>query len=164
MSDETIGERIRSVREEHGVNQSELARRSGVARNTINRIEHGHRIPSSETLEKLAMALDVEPGEFFPKARSLQGFDIEALLLEIFTEEPDLTRREALEIAFERATERFKNMSTSTLRAYVERLREKQRTLRDPANFDAYIRTLETREFLEILILAAERQLAGSRG
>src|SRR5215213_3506218 len=162
--DLTIGARIRSVREAAAINQSQLARMSGVARNTISRIEFGHRVPSSETLEKIAMALGVEPGELFPKAESLQGFDLEALLVEIHTEEPDLSRREALEIAFERFTERVKSMPTSSLRAYAQALREKQRTLRAPADFDEYMRTVETREFIELAIMAIERELVGSRG
>jgi transcriptional regulator with XRE-family HTH domain len=159
-----IGRKVRELREEQHLLQADLAERAGISRNTVSRIELGHHLPASDTIEKLAQALQVDVGVFFPKVVSLRDFDIEAFLLEIHTEEPDLTRREALEIAFERFTERFKNMPAATLRAYAAALREKQRTLRDPQNFDEYMRVRETRDFIELAIMAIERELAGSRG
>ena len=55
-------------------------------------------------------------------------------------------------------------MPAPMLRSRIEELREQQRTLRKPADFDQYMRDLESKEFLEIVLLAAERQLAESRG
>jgi transcriptional regulator with XRE-family HTH domain len=53
------GERICRLREAKGVSQKELERRSGLLRCYIERVEHGHTVPSLETLERLAWALDV---------------------------------------------------------------------------------------------------------
>jgi hypothetical protein len=48
-------------------------------------------------------------------------------------------------------------MPAPMLRSRIEELREQQRTLRKPADFDQYMRDLESKEFLEIVLLAAER-------
>jgi transcriptional regulator with XRE-family HTH domain len=60
-----IGRRIRELREERDLSGTELARRSGLTRNSVSRIELGHHMPSAATIEKLARGLDVDPGELF---------------------------------------------------------------------------------------------------
>ncbi len=55
----SIGDHIRDVRWDHRLNQSELARRAGIAQNTLSRIELGLHTPSLATLEKLARAMGV---------------------------------------------------------------------------------------------------------
>jgi transcriptional regulator with XRE-family HTH domain len=59
-----IGQRVREVREDLGMQRTVLARRVGVAENTIYRIETGKRTPSVELLEKIARELRTEPAEF----------------------------------------------------------------------------------------------------
>jgi transcriptional regulator with XRE-family HTH domain len=59
-----IGRRIRVVREDLGMPAAELARRVGVAPNTVWRYESGEREPSMAMLEKIARALRTEPAEF----------------------------------------------------------------------------------------------------
>ena len=54
-----IGERIRKLREAKGISQEELEQRSGLLRCYISRVEHGHTVPSLETLERLAAALEI---------------------------------------------------------------------------------------------------------
>lgn len=54
-----IGERLRTLREAKGLPQSEIERRTGLLRCYVSRVENGHTIPSIETLEKLARALEV---------------------------------------------------------------------------------------------------------
>lgn len=54
-----IGERLRTLREAKGMPQSEIERRTGLLRCYVSRVENGHTIPSIETLEKLARALEV---------------------------------------------------------------------------------------------------------
>ncbi len=54
-----IGERIRGLREARGLPQSEIERRTGLLRCYVSRVENGHTVPSIETLEKLARALEV---------------------------------------------------------------------------------------------------------
>src|SRR5215208_5807141 len=58
-----IGRRIRDVREALGMPAAELARRVGVAPNTVWRYEFGEREPSMAMLEKIAHALRTEPAE-----------------------------------------------------------------------------------------------------
>jgi transcriptional regulator with XRE-family HTH domain len=57
-----VGLRVRELREGRGWTQAELARRAGIRRATVNRIENS-RIKSIdlEVLEKLATALEVHP-------------------------------------------------------------------------------------------------------
>lgn len=51
-----IGERIARLREERGMSQRELKRRTGI---NIWRIEEGWHEPNLATLKKIAKALDV---------------------------------------------------------------------------------------------------------
>src|SRR5215217_2875437 len=62
-----IGRRIRDVREALGMPAAELARRVGVAPNTVWRYEFGEREPSMAMLEKIARALRTEPAELPPR-------------------------------------------------------------------------------------------------
>ena len=54
-----IGTRLRSLREEKGMSQGDIEKSTGLLRCYISRIENGHTIPSLETLERFAGALDV---------------------------------------------------------------------------------------------------------
>lgn len=59
---------IRAHMNAKGWSQEDLANRSGVAKATVSRIlnastSKGHYIPKAPTLNKLAMALDVPPGD-----------------------------------------------------------------------------------------------------
>jgi transcriptional regulator with XRE-family HTH domain len=57
----TLGERIRSRRQERGLSIAELARRSGITQPFLSEIERGRRNPSDEVLERLAQNLDLTP-------------------------------------------------------------------------------------------------------
>lgn len=54
-----IGERLRQLREEKNYSQGDVEKASGLLRCYISRVEHGHTVPSLETLERFAAALDV---------------------------------------------------------------------------------------------------------
>ncbi|HMD84223.1 MAG TPA: helix-turn-helix transcriptional regulator [Terriglobia bacterium] len=54
-----IGTKLRSLREEKGLSQGDIEKSTGLLRCYISRIENGHTIPSLETLERFASALDV---------------------------------------------------------------------------------------------------------
>lgn len=60
-----IGERLRSLRETKNLSQGEIEQRTGLLRCYISRVENGHTVPSVETLEKLARALEVPLHEIF---------------------------------------------------------------------------------------------------
>ena len=54
---------LRTTRERQFLTQADLAKRSGVSRVTINRIEQQLLEPRFSTIRKLARALKVEPAE-----------------------------------------------------------------------------------------------------
>lgn len=54
-----IGERIRELREQKHLSQGDIEERTGLLRCYISRVENGHTMPSLETLERFAGALDV---------------------------------------------------------------------------------------------------------
>jgi transcriptional regulator with XRE-family HTH domain len=63
MSFEVNGQRLRELRVERALSLRALAQRSGVAFDTINKLELGHRPARLTTIRKLADALGVEPKE-----------------------------------------------------------------------------------------------------
>ena len=58
-----VGKNVRSLREEKGWSQEELADRTGLHRTYISGIERGIRNPTVTIIAKMAKQLDVEPGE-----------------------------------------------------------------------------------------------------
>jgi transcriptional regulator with XRE-family HTH domain len=60
-----IGDRLRVIRDEKKLTQGDIEQRSGLLRSYISRVEHGHTVPSVETLEKLARALAVPLYQLF---------------------------------------------------------------------------------------------------
>lgn len=54
-----VGERLRTLRETRNFSQGEIEKRTGLLRCYISRVENGHTVPSVETLEKFARALEV---------------------------------------------------------------------------------------------------------
>jgi transcriptional regulator with XRE-family HTH domain len=60
-----IGERLRALREEKKFSQGEVEKRTGLLRCYISRVENGHTVPSVETLEKFARALEVPMYQLF---------------------------------------------------------------------------------------------------
>ncbi len=54
-----IGDRLRALREERKLSQGAIEKRTGLLRCYISRVENGHTVPSVETLEKLARALEL---------------------------------------------------------------------------------------------------------
>jgi transcriptional regulator with XRE-family HTH domain len=60
-----IGERLRLLRENKELSQGDVERRTGLLRCYISRVENEHTVPSLETLEKLARALEIPLYQFF---------------------------------------------------------------------------------------------------
>jgi transcriptional regulator with XRE-family HTH domain len=54
-----VGYRLRSLREEKKLSQGDIEKRTGLLRCYISRVENGHTVPSVETLEKMARALEL---------------------------------------------------------------------------------------------------------
>ena len=60
-----IGERLRKLRESKKLSQGDVEKRTGLLRCYTSRVEHGHTVPSVETLEKYARAFEVPLYRFF---------------------------------------------------------------------------------------------------
>ena len=54
-----IGRRLRELRQEKGLTAYDVARRSGIHRPNISRMESGKHVPTVDTLDRLARALGV---------------------------------------------------------------------------------------------------------
>jgi transcriptional regulator with XRE-family HTH domain len=63
--DMSIGARIRTLREQKGLSQGDIERMTGLLRCYTSRVENGHTVPSLETLERFAAALDVPLYQLF---------------------------------------------------------------------------------------------------
>jgi transcriptional regulator with XRE-family HTH domain len=68
-----LGERLRARREKLGLRRLDVAQRAGMHRSYIAALEVGLRNPSFENLCRLALALDVDPGELVRGAHLLAG-------------------------------------------------------------------------------------------
>lgn len=65
----TLGNRIRNRREELGLNQVELAKKSKLTQASISRIEGNIIMPKATTLIALAISLDLPPNAFLKEER-----------------------------------------------------------------------------------------------
>lgn len=54
-----IGDKLRELRETKKLSQGDMEKRTGLLRCYISRVENGHTVPSVETLEKMARALEI---------------------------------------------------------------------------------------------------------
>lgn len=72
-----ICDRLRALREEKNLSQGDIEKRTGLLRCYISRVENGHTVPTVETVEKMARALEVPmyrvfyDGEAAPKLENL---------------------------------------------------------------------------------------------
>ena len=60
-----LGESIRKIRQEKGLSQGEMQKRTGILRSYLSRVENGHTVPSLATLQRLASAMGVALADFF---------------------------------------------------------------------------------------------------
>jgi transcriptional regulator with XRE-family HTH domain len=58
-----LGSNLRAARKKRRWTQEELSERSGVQTGEISRMERGKRDPQVSTVEKLAAALELPPGQ-----------------------------------------------------------------------------------------------------
>jgi|SRR5580692_1021110 transcriptional regulator with XRE-family HTH domain len=54
-----IGERLKDLRTQKNLSQGDVEKRTGLLRCYISRVENGHTVPSVDTLERMAQALQV---------------------------------------------------------------------------------------------------------
>ena len=74
----SVGNKLRTVREERGLSQRELAQRAGVSTNAISLIERDENSPSVSTLQSLAAALNVRMSYFFDDHEPTQVLHVKA--------------------------------------------------------------------------------------
>ena len=60
-----IGERLQQLRKEKDLSQGDIEERTGMLRCYVSRVENGHTVPSLETMEKFARALEVPLYQLF---------------------------------------------------------------------------------------------------
>lgn len=63
---QTIGRRLREVREKQHLTQSDVADNAGISTNHYAQIERGEANPSLETLENILSALNVKSSKILP--------------------------------------------------------------------------------------------------
>jgi transcriptional regulator with XRE-family HTH domain len=73
-----IGVTIRNFRLQRGMSQGDIEKRTGLLRCYLSRVENGHTVPSLDTLQKIASALDLALSQFFAEdsAKEVQGMTL----------------------------------------------------------------------------------------
>ena len=74
-----IGMTIRDFRLQKGMSQGDIEKRTGLLRCYLSRVENGHTVPSLETLQKIAGALDLQLSQFFaedPVSREVSSLNL----------------------------------------------------------------------------------------
>jgi transcriptional regulator with XRE-family HTH domain len=61
----TIGERLGALRKEKKLSQRDIAKKTGQLRCNLWRLEIGRQVPTIETLEKMARALEIQTRQNF---------------------------------------------------------------------------------------------------
>ncbi|MEW5921261.1 MAG: helix-turn-helix transcriptional regulator [Bacillota bacterium] len=70
----SLGGKIARVREEYGLNQSQLAKKAGVSAGLIGQLEQGKVQPSLQTVEKIASAFGISPCYFITGDDGMDDF------------------------------------------------------------------------------------------
>jgi transcriptional regulator with XRE-family HTH domain len=94
-----VGERIRTIRKLRGYTQEKLGESTGLQASYISDVEQGNRNISLETIEKIALALEVEPVDLFKFYYGDKAKEKEELLdtLMIYLKNRSLSEIEAIQ-------------------------------------------------------------------
>jgi transcriptional regulator with XRE-family HTH domain len=71
-----IGERLKAMREQKKMSQGDIENKTLLLRCYISRVENGHTVPSIETLEKIARALEVPMYQLFYDGEEPPALDV----------------------------------------------------------------------------------------
>jgi transcriptional regulator with XRE-family HTH domain len=74
-----IGGTIRDYRLQKRMSQGDIEKRTGLLRCYLSRVENGHTVPSLDTLQKIANALDMQLSQFFADqsvAKEMSGLNL----------------------------------------------------------------------------------------
>jgi len=102
---ELVGRKIRKLRKERKLTQSELARRIGIQQSDLSRIERGEYRVSLDTLFRMLAEFKVSVGEFFEEGGAGSLGPREVLLVQQFNALPRSEQREVRDLIAERAEE-----------------------------------------------------------
>jgi transcriptional regulator with XRE-family HTH domain len=73
-----IGRKLRKLREDKNLSQGDVEKRTGLLRCYTSRVENGYTVPSVDTLEKYARALEVPLYRFFTDGQAVKGLSLPA--------------------------------------------------------------------------------------
>jgi len=71
-----IGKRLKDLREQKELSQGDVEKRTGLLRCYVSRVENGHTVPSVDTLEKMARALEIPLYRLFTDDAHIKRPDI----------------------------------------------------------------------------------------
>jgi len=111
-----IGTRLRKLREDKDFSQGDIEKRTGLLRCYISRVENGHTVPSLETLERLASALELPLYQLF-----YEGDELPPL--------PNLSKRKSTEELLLDGADEKEVRFFSKVRKLVAKIDEKDRQL-----------------------------------
>ena len=74
MDERTVGENIRQIRKKEGLTVTELARKAGMTKSALSKVENGQTSSPIATLMRVATALDVPLAEFFHEEPATRPF------------------------------------------------------------------------------------------
>lgn len=106
-SSQLLGKRIRILRRQAGLTQSELAEKSGLSDNFIGLIERGERQLTVPTVQKFSKALGIKLGDFFIEEEQAQSLDSVLRELEQLLKKRDLKDAQLLLSIAKRIFENF---------------------------------------------------------
>lgn len=68
-----IGRKLKKLREDKNLSQGDVEKKTGLLRCYTSRVENGYTVPSVDTLEKYARALEVPLYRFFTEGQAVKG-------------------------------------------------------------------------------------------
>lgn len=100
--DQRVRESVKRERTARGMTQEGLSERADLSLDAINRIEHGSRTPTLETIDKIARALGLTVGDLVDGNRRPPPPDLPAPLNQLITlleRQPDHVQDASLRLA-----------------------------------------------------------------
>lgn len=76
-----VGDRLRKLREQMGFTQTDLGAKAGIAAASVSHFETGQRLPSLESLMKLADALGVSVDTLLGRAPTAPASEMDPIFL-----------------------------------------------------------------------------------
>ncbi len=87
-----FGDKLRQLREARGLGIKTVGKELSVSYSYLSKVENGHKVPSTDLVQKLAELYDVDPEEMLAKLAELPP-DIQQIIQERGKEVFDLLRK-----------------------------------------------------------------------